>query len=441
MEIKIFNFLKKYDVLNSEKTFIIGFSGGQDSLCLIDILDKISKEHNFEIVAAHLNHNWRGEASKKEQCSCLEFCKAKGIEFHTKTLDADTKSTEENARIERYKFFDEIVKKTSSAGIFTAHTKTDNTETILYRIIKGTGVHGLCAIPEMREKANYKIFRPMLEISREKTEKYCKDNFLTPTNDESNFENKYARNNLRLNIIPKLNEINPNFDNAIGNLSKIAKDYENILAAFLPEVIEPKLFDIFDNTVQKILVHRFLIKNKIDYSYKKIDKITEFINQNISKNCGNTFSLTTDKWLFVSKDKIEIINKIKAQKIKEILEVKFNQDNYFNSLNKNLTIKPFEGEIPIGFPEKTDFEAFVNIPEALLPLELRTRREGDIFQPFGLNGTMKLKKFFINKGIAEHKRDEILLLTHGNEVLWAAGVGLSEKFRAEGKPKYIIELR
>jgi tRNA(Ile)-lysidine synthase len=110
-------------------------------------------------------------------------------------------------------------------------------------------------------------------------------------------------------------------------------------------------------------------------------------------------------------------------------------------LNKNLTIKPFEGEIPIEFPKKTDFEAFVNISEALLPLELRTRREGDIFQPFGLNGTMKLKKFFINKGIAEHKRDEILLLTHGNEVLWAAGVGLSEKFRAEGKPKYIIELR
>ena len=441
MERKILNFLEKYGILGSQECFIIGFSGGQDSLCLIDILGKISKEHNFKIIAAHLNHNWRGEASKKEQCSCLEFCKVRGIQFHTKTLDISVKPTEENARIERYKFFEEIVRKTSAKGVFTAHTKTDNVETILYRIIKGTGIYGLCAIPEVRKEDGYGIFRPMLEITRAETEQYCKDNNLAPSNDESNFKDKYARNNLRLNIIPKLKEINPNFDDAIENLSKIAKDYENILSAFLPENLEPKIFELFDAAVQKTLVHRFLIQNRIDYSYKKIDEIVEFINENIVKNCGNTLSLTTDKWLFTSKETIKIINSIKASKIDEVVEVKFNQDNFFSSLNKILTIKDFEGEIPTKFPKEIDFEAFVNIPEKLMSLELRTRMEGDIIQPFGLSGTMKLKKFFINKGVAEHKRDEVLLLAHENEVLWASGIGLSEKFRADKKPKYIIELR
>ncbi|MEI8378254.1 MAG: tRNA lysidine(34) synthetase TilS [bacterium] len=441
MQTKILNFLEKYQILNSQKSYVIGFSGGQDSLCMIDILDKISKKNNFKIIAAHLNHNWRGKSSKKEQRSCMEFCKTRGIEFHTKTLDTSIKATEENARIERYKFFEEIILKTSSHGVFTAHTKTDNTETILYRIIKGTGVYGLCAIPEVREEAGYKIFRPMLEITREETEKYCKDNSLTPSTDESNFEDKYARNNLRLNIIPKLKEINPNFDDAIENLSKIAKDYEQIISSNLPSTLEPKTFRVLASATQKTLIHRFLMQNKIDYSHKKIDEITDFINENIHKPCGNTLSLTTAQWLFTSKEKIEIINNIKAKAIDTITEVKINQKNHFATLNKTLTITEFEEKIPTKFPKETDFKAFVNIPESLLPLQLRTRREGDVIQPFGLSGTIKLKKFLINKGVPEHKRDEIMLLTKKNEVLWAIGVGLSEKLRVNEKPTYIIELR
>lgn len=440
METKILNFLQKHNILGSQDSFIIGFSGGQDSLCLLDILDKISRKNNFKIIAAHLNHNWRGEASKNEQRSCLEFCKARGIEFHTKTLDTSIKATEENARIERYKFFKEIALKNLSKGVFTAHTKTDNTETILYRIIKGTGVYGLCAIPEVREEANYRIFRPMLEITREETEQYCKENNLTPCNDESNFDDKYARNNLRLHIIPKLKEINPSLDDAIENLSKIAKDYEQIVSSNLPKDLSPKNFANLDISAQKNLIHRFLMENQIDYSYKKIEEITEFLNKNIVKPCGNTHSLTTEKWLFASKEEIKIINSIKSTQTNEIIKVKFNQDNHFKSFNKILSIETFKGENPEKFPKETDFKAFVNIPQNHTELELRTRKEGDIIQPFGLSGTMKLKKFFINKGIAEYKRDEILLLTRQNEVLWAIGVGLSEKLRAE-KPTHIIELR
>jgi tRNA(Ile)-lysidine synthase len=311
----------------------------------------------------------------------------------------------------------------------------------LYRIIKGTGVYGLCAIPEVREENKYKIFRPMLEITREETQKYCKENHLTPSIDKSNFDNKYARNHLRLNIIPKLKEMNPNFDDAIENLSQIAKDYEKILSSLLPSTIEAKTFSDFEPETQKTIVHKFLIQNKIDYNYKKIEEITEFINENISKPCGNTISLTTEKWFFVSKEKIEIINNIKAPKTDEIIKLKLNKDNYFVSLNKILRITEFQGEIPAKFPKETDFEAFVNLPENLSPLELRTRQEGDIIQPFGLDGTMKLKKFFINKAIPEYKRDEILLLTHKKEVLWAIGVGISEKLRANKKPTHIIELR
>lgn len=442
MKEKILDFLQKHNILNSGNTFLVGFSGGQDSLCLIDILHKISKKNNFKIIAAHLNHNWRGESSKKEQDFCEDFCKEKNIKFYTKTLDMSAKKTEESAREERYKFFSEIAKKTSSTGVFTAHTKTDNTETILYRIIKGTGIFGLCAIPEIRQEKDYAIFRPMLEITREETGQYCLKNGLTACVDESNFDEKYARNAIRLSIIPKLKKINPNLDDAVENLSQIAKDYEEILSGFLDKnPLASETFGDFSDAEKRACVHRFLVQNEIEYNHKKIDEIKDFITENIAKPCGNTLSLTTDRWLFVSKEKIEIISQIKSPQIDEVIGLKLNQDNYFKSLDKILTIKEFEGKIPDEFPKESSLKAFVNLPQNLTPLELRTKREGDFIQPFGMHGTMKLKKFFINKGVAEHKREQILLVASRNEILWAIGVGLSEKIKTIEKPTHIIELR
>ena len=439
---KILDFLKKHNILDSRESFIVGFSGGQDSLCLIDILDNISKELNLKIAAPHLNHNWRDQSSNKEQRSCMEFCAERGIEFFTKTLDVSTKQTEETAREKRYKFFGEIVSKTDAIGVFTAHTKTDNSETILYRIIKGTGVLGLCAIPETRQEEGYTLFRPMLNITREETEKYCTQNNLKQAQDESNKDAKYARNNIRLNITPKLKEINPNLDDALENLARIAQDYEEIVAEVLDQKpFTPEVFVTLSKAQKRALIHKFLTKNNLDYSAKKIEEIKNFVDENIQKPCGKTLSLTTEKWLFASKNKIEIITQTKAPKIEALLELKFNQDNCFEPLNKTLNISIFEGEVPKKFPKETESKIFVNIPKNLLPLELRTRREGDIIQPFGSCGTMKLKKFLINKGIAEHKRDEILLMTNGNEVLWAIGIGLSEKLRVVEKPTHTIELR
>ena len=184
-----------------------------------------------------------------------------------------------------------------------------------------------------------------------------------------------------------------------------------------------------------------MIKNNLEYTSKKIDEIVDFTTENIEKPCGNTLSLTTDKWLFASKEKIEIISQVKAAKTDEIIEIKFNENNYFKSLNKILSITDFEGENPVEFPKETEYKAFVKIPKSIAPIELRTRREGDIIQPFGSCGTMKLKKFLINKGIAEHKRDEILLIAIRNEILWAIGVGISEKLRSGEKPTHAIELR
>ena len=149
---RVADFIKKYNL--QDKTIISGFSGGYDSMCLLDILSKIKEMPDFEdinIVAAHFNHNWRGEESLKEQEICRIFAASKGFEFFVKEAPKGLKKTENDARIARYEFFEEAYEEYDADAVFTAHNKDDNAETVLYRIIKGTGIVGLKGISEKRD--------------------------------------------------------------------------------------------------------------------------------------------------------------------------------------------------------------------------------------------------------------------------------------------------
>ena len=221
MQDKILSFLKKYKIENSTLNYLVAFSGGFDSMCLLDILKKNTSNR---IIAIHLNHNWRGEESDKDEENCRNFCEKIGVEFYSEKLSIDIPHTETAARQARYDFFERCSEKFSSKIIFTAHNKNDNVETVLYRIIKGTGIVGLRGIQPHRDI----YYRPLLEIEREEIENYCKNNQLTPNIDSSNTNTKYRRNFIRQDILPKLKFINSNLMDSIDNLSQIAEYLNNL---------------------------------------------------------------------------------------------------------------------------------------------------------------------------------------------------------------------
>ena len=184
-------FLLEYEL--QDKTIIVGFSGGFDSMCLLDALSKIKEQEGFwdlSIIAAHFNHNWRGEESFREQEVCRLFASSKGFEFYTKIAPKDLKKNENSARIARYEFFEEAIEEFDADAVFTAHNKDDNAETVLYRIIKGTGLYGLKGISQKRNC----FYRPLLKTTRSEIVEYCEKNNLTPNNDSSNMDTKYRRN-------------------------------------------------------------------------------------------------------------------------------------------------------------------------------------------------------------------------------------------------------
>lgn len=441
------NILQKYINISCETTFIVGFSGGWDSMCLLDIMNKLSREYGFLLVAAHLNHNWRGKESEAEKERCLAFCEENDITFISDTLAEGTKATELIAREMRYDFFKRCAEEFEADAILTAHTKSDNAETILYRIIKGTGLNGLEGIRELRDLGGFKVIRPILNFSRKDIEEYCIKNELYPNNDSSNNNTKYARNNIRHNIMPAIKLINPNIENSLITLADIAAGNNKVINELMQN-IENQItignkwltqnFLILNSAIKQHFIYKLLLKNDIEPSFSKTQELINFIAENQKSKTGKTLSVANDKWLFVSHKYTYFVQSSHYKKIEDEIIVN-GAGKYILDEQYKIIIKE-QNEKVEKYPKAISNTAYVDITEAGFPLVLRTRRNGDIIQPFGMQGKMKLKKYFINKNIPEHDRDKIVLLCKDNEVLWAAGVGLSEKLRTKEVPTHKLKM-
>ena len=444
---KVVDFLKKYSL--QDKTIIVGFSGGFDSMCLLDVLSKIKNMPEFidlNVVAAHYNHNWRGEEALREQEVCRIFASAKGMEFYTQTASENIKKTENDARIARYEFFEEAYEEYDADAVFTAHNYDDNAETLLYRIIKGTGIVGLKGISEKR---GY-FYRPLLTVKRAEIIDYCNENNLAPNNDSSNANIAYKRNYLRLNVIPSLEKINPLVKDALNTLSSIAKSDNDIIEEYLTPIrdkvlsdgkINPIEYRILSKSVKMRLLHEFIQSLDLDYDYKKITEIYEFIEENINQRNGSTKSLATALWLYADEKTIEIIPSRKQEtETVNNTEIEISGEGEYQFGENTFVIRKYEDKELFVFPESTSKFAYVDFSRVKFPLLLRTRKDGDVISPFGMSGSMKLKKYLNSKGVPRHNRNTLMLLCKEDEVLWAVGVGLSSKIAVKDKPTHVVEV-
>ena len=443
---RVVEFLREYDLC--DKTIVVGFSGGYDSMCLLDILSKVKDLPDFidlTVVAAHFNHNWRGEESLKEQEICRLFATSKGFEFYAKTAPIGLKKTENDARIARYEFFEEVLEDFDADAVFTAHNKDDNAETVLYRAVKGTGVVGLKGISIKRGV----FYRPLLKTSRAEILNYCEENNLKPNHDSSNDDTSYKRNYIRLNIIPALEKINPSVKDSLNTLADVAQSDDLIIQEYLNKIKETVFnedkiisaeYKKLSAPVKKRIIYDYLQMFDLDYDFKRINDIFDFIEDNFDKRNGNTYSLTSGMWLYADEKFIEPIpNRRNEEKIEQRKEYIIDGEGEYEIGDRKLILKPYIAKDVFIFPEATANFVYVDLSNINQPLVLRHRKDGDIINPFGMSGSMKLKKFFNSKGVSKHKRDNIYLLANEDEVLWAVGVGISNKVGVVNKPTHVIE--
>lgn len=327
MKQKILQTIKKYNLIKSGDSIVIGVSGGPDSICLLHILNELKEELNFEIYVAHINHMIREEADEETEY-VKNFCKNIGVECFTQKIDVakiakeEKIGTEEAGRKIRYNFFEEILKKTNSNKIATAHNNNDKVETIIMNILRGSGTAGLKGLDPIREN---KFIKPLIETSREEIEAYCKQNKLNPRIDKSNNENIYTRNKVRNIVIPYVkSEFNPNILKTINRLSEVVTEENEYLNKATLETFNKVCIEvgITDNSTITLDLKKFnnlelVIKRRlILYTINELLGTTEGIEKiNIddiiklcSNNIGNKYLMPIKKIkILVKKGKIFFI--------------------------------------------------------------------------------------------------------------------------------------
>lgn len=330
---KVLETIKKYNLIQKQDKLVIGVSGGPDSMALLHILLTLKEKKQIPpctLLVAHVNHMLREEA--QEEADYVEnFCSLHEIPCFIKKANVgelakkEKIGTEEMGRKIRYDFFEEIAEKEKAQKIVTAHHASDNAETVLMNIIRGSGTTGLKGIDPIRKKKENQFFiRPLINCTKEEINQYCKEQNLQPKIDKSNQENTYTRNKVRNILIPMIEkEWNPNIVVALNRLSELArqeneylenqtvKAYENIL-------LEEKLGQEEKNSIilslKKWKVQDFVIKsrvirytiNKLLGTAKDIEKIhIEDIIKLCEKNVGNKYLVPNKKVkVLVNKGKI-----------------------------------------------------------------------------------------------------------------------------------------
>ncbi|MDO4176559.1 MAG: tRNA lysidine(34) synthetase TilS [Bacillota bacterium] len=236
--------ISEHNLISKSDHIVIGLSGGPDSVCLFDVLCRMAEEMELTIHPVHLNHKFRPGAAEKDQAFVENLCESRGIECSSFVVDCNAlaeetgMTSEEAGRMARYDAFYKVAEKVEAGfaadvKIAVAQNANDQAETILFRILRGTGTDGLAGIAYEREESRdgkaFKVIRPLLDVWREDVEEHCLEYGLEPVRDHTNEEEIYSRNKIRLDLIPYIEEkYNSNLKEGLVRLGHIAasdKDY------------------------------------------------------------------------------------------------------------------------------------------------------------------------------------------------------------------------
>lgn len=440
MDKLFFENLKKLNIIKKGDKLCLAVSGGADSMYLFYNFMDLRDDFDLDIIVCHLNHGIR-ETAKRDEDFVKNICRDYGVKCLTKTVNMNEfarlykLSSEEAGRILRYEFFRE---NSFGRKILTAHNANDRAETLLFNIIRGTGIRGLVGISEVNED----IYRPLIDIKRSDIEDYLHKNNLPYVEDETNFEEIYTRNKIRLSLIPKLSELNPNIIDALLRLSENASDASD----FIEELVE-------ENYSKCIKDNYFLVDEM-----KELNKFLacEIIKSYLAKNFYSENILSRDNILGIydlilgeSGRVINLGSKISARK---------SYDKVFVEEEKSESVKR-EASLKLG-NNYTDFgQIFISKDGAISKgdffiktidcdkikgsLFIRSRQRGDSFKPLGMRNNKKLKDYFIDRKVDRLKRDEIGLICDDEKIIYVLGMDISEDVKIDENTlnKLVLEVK
>ncbi len=430
------------DLIKKGDVVAVALSGGKDSVCLLDMLLSEREKLGVTVKAVNIDHGIRGETSVRDSEFVKSLCEKLGVPLYFKKLDCvsfsseNGFSTEEGARILRYKVFDEAIKSGFCDKIATAHHASDRAETVLFNILRGASPLGASGISDSSRGG--KIIRPMLNLSRREIDDYAEKHNISYVVDETNLETEFTRNFLRLEVLPLIEKRFPEAEKSILRFADTLKADEEYLTETAMKSVTEKNGEISfscDLAYPIFLRASFYAMKKlgIQKDYEKVHGEAVYS----LKNSENGKKITLPKNIFAVKD----YGKITFYKIAK--KEKGGQKNAFEmpfTLGEHeFAGKKYKFEIVGDDSVKNGVNRliadFSKIPSAAV---LRNRREGDVFRKFG-GGTKKLKDYLIDKKVPSRERDKLLLLADGSNVLIICGIEISDAIKVDKTTRNVLQ--
>ena len=445
-EQKVIKFIDSKSLINKDEKLLLGLSGGPDSVFALKFFVKYKKKYKFNLVALHINHNLRGQDSEKDEDFCKTLCLNEGIDLIVKKIEvkdfAKKKklSIEEAARQIRYNLFSEAAKEYNCTKVVTAHNKSDNTETVLINLIKGTGIKGLSGIPVQRDN----IIRPFLCVTKDEITSYLKANGIDSRLDKSNDSNEFQRNYLR-NVVLKgiKEEINPSIDDAFFRTSQNLYKTNEILLRQIRGIIRNEIkisgnevlipMSIKDEYGEEFLgeiIREVLAGNfAIEADHTTVEKI----NGLFSKQVGKFVELKKQVLCFRERDSIRITNRKMEIKISKKLKL----GSTVKLAGKNLQIK----EVEAGQIEKSGGTIeYLDLHKLSDEFEVRNWEKGDKFVPLGLKNFKKVSDFLTDIKVRSSERQSQLVLLNGGKIIWVIGRRIDDRFKITEQTQKAVKL-
>lgn len=437
MKKKVADFIGKHRLLSREGLHLVALSGGADSVTLLLIL----KDLGYRIEAAHCNFHLRGEESNRDEEFVKKLCQEQNVPLHL--IHFDTKeyadlhqvSIEMAARDLRYGYFRQLRQDIGAEKVCVAHHRDDAVETLLMNLMRGSGVHGLTGI----RASNGEIVRPLLDISRQEIEDYLHSIGQDYVMDSTNLVDDVLRNKIRLNVLPLLEQMNPNVAVNIGKTARFMQEAEKVIEATVDqqknELIEcDKNAETESISIQKLLLlpspELFLYEwlSEKGFNTTQVEQLAE----HLEGVPGRTFE-TQDHTLLIDREYLVLAPRKMPMKSLRIPE----EGRYRIDENLCMDVKEKEN-ISVS---KSEDCVTIDKAKVKFPIIVRTVENGDAFIPFGMTGKKLVSDFLTDRKCSLiEKRSQLVVTDKDNVILWLVGHRIDNRFRVTEQTTQVLQM-
>lgn len=434
----VHQFAKHKKLLNTGQKIIVAVSGGIDSVVMFDILLRLQRMNDLHLFVAHVNYRLRGKESEKDEHFVRRLAVQHGLSCYTYSVDtkkihADEKGTlQETARNIRYSFFETLKKSLHADRIATGHTASDNAETILFNLFRGSGIDGIAGIPLRRDD----VIRPLLCLSRKEIEQYAAARKIRFREDSSNSKSEYSRNYIRHGIIPMIERrLNPSLVRTLSDESEIF----SALAQFINRTVEMKFPGIVraddgrftisvermsgeDPFIQQMILRKIFSLAGAEPNHVMISSVLSLMQQHKGKNIDLGGRWTAER----SHGDIRITRETAPKKFSIVMprEGTISTPDFVFSI----TLSPIPDNKRRDHPSNNHTE-YVDAAKITFPIIVRSWNDGDSFIPLGMKGKKKVSDFFSDAKLSRNEKLSVPIIECSGAIVWIAGFRLDERFK------------